>query len=205
MTYRLPTLNGLRAFEASARHLSFKIAASELGVTPGAVSQQVKKLEASLGIALFRRLPHGLLLTREGEAYYPEIARVFDLLTAATEAVAPDINAKKFTLGVGAQVIDLLPDRWPRHTPALDGFVRDICVTDDLALIFENKLDAILRRTNGPAGNSPGNPVGGLSAKIIPYQCEEDGSGHVQYICRNGLINCRQSKAILEELERCLG
>ncbi|MEL6197301.1 MAG: LysR family transcriptional regulator, partial [Pseudomonadota bacterium] len=50
MTYRFPSLNGLKAFEASARHLSFKAAAGELGVTPGAVSQQVKRLEASLGI-----------------------------------------------------------------------------------------------------------------------------------------------------------
>ena len=71
MTYRLPPLNTLRAFEAAARHLSFKTAANELGVTPGAISQKVKKLEASLGVPLFRRLPHGLLLTEEGEAYLP--------------------------------------------------------------------------------------------------------------------------------------
>ena len=45
MSYRLPPLNGLRAFEAAGRHLSFKAAASELSVTPGAVSQQVKHLE----------------------------------------------------------------------------------------------------------------------------------------------------------------
>ena len=51
MTYRLPSLNALRAFESAARHLSFKMAASELGVTAGAVSQQVKKLEGSLTLA----------------------------------------------------------------------------------------------------------------------------------------------------------
>src|SRR6266566_7168937 len=59
MSYRLPPLNGLRAFEASARHLSFKRAADELSVTPGAISQQVKSLEASIGVKLFRRLPRG--------------------------------------------------------------------------------------------------------------------------------------------------
>ena len=48
MTYRLPSLNTLRAFEAAARHLSFKTAANEIGVTSGAVSQQVRKLEHSL-------------------------------------------------------------------------------------------------------------------------------------------------------------
>ena len=66
MTYRLPSLNSLRAFEAAARHLSFRTAATEIGVTSGAISQQVRKLEQSLGVDLFRRLPHGLLLTREG-------------------------------------------------------------------------------------------------------------------------------------------
>ncbi len=71
MTYRLPSLNTLRAFEAAARHASFKTAADELGVTAGAVSQQVKKLESSLGVTLFRRLPHGLVLTAQAETYLP--------------------------------------------------------------------------------------------------------------------------------------
>jgi LysR family glycine cleavage system transcriptional activator len=75
MSYRLPPLNGLRAFEASARHLSFRRAADELCVTPGAVSQQVKSLEASIGVKLFRRLPRGLLLTAAGEDYLPSISR----------------------------------------------------------------------------------------------------------------------------------
>ena len=85
MTYRLPSLNTLRAFEAAGRPLSFKMAASELGVTAGAVSQQVKKLEGSLGVDLFRRLPHGLLLTAEGETYLPRISTVFEELTQADE------------------------------------------------------------------------------------------------------------------------
>ena len=72
MTYRLPSLNTLRAFEAAARHLSFRAAAHEIGVTSGAVSQQVRKLEHSLGVDLFQRLPHGLLLTLEGATYLQE-------------------------------------------------------------------------------------------------------------------------------------
>ena len=55
MSHRLPPLNGLRSFEAAARHLSFARAADELCVTPGAVSQQVKSLEAALGLKLFAR------------------------------------------------------------------------------------------------------------------------------------------------------
>ena len=85
MSYRLPPLNALRAFEASARHLSFKRAADELCVTAGAVSQQVKSLEATMGVKLFRRLPRGLLLTATGETYLPSISRAFHAISEATE------------------------------------------------------------------------------------------------------------------------
>ncbi len=61
MTYILPPLNALRAFEAAARHLSFKLAAHELHVTPAAVGQQVKALEARLGVHLFARLHKQLI------------------------------------------------------------------------------------------------------------------------------------------------
>lgn len=73
-------LNALRAFEASARHLSFTRAAIELCVTQAAVSHQVKGLEARLGAALFRRLPRGLALTDEGLALLPSVRDSFDKL-----------------------------------------------------------------------------------------------------------------------------
>ena len=65
---RLPPLNALRAFEVSARHLNFRAAADEIGVTQGAVAQQVRHLEDVLGLKLFERLPRGLALTNEGAA-----------------------------------------------------------------------------------------------------------------------------------------
>ncbi|ELZ5941549.1 LysR family transcriptional regulator, partial [Providencia stuartii] len=68
--HRLP-LNALRAFEASARHLSFTRAGLELNVTQAAVSQQVRLLEEQLGLELFVRLPRGLALTDEGLALLP--------------------------------------------------------------------------------------------------------------------------------------
>ena len=67
-------LNALRAFEASARHLSFTKAGMELRVGQAAISHQVKGLEARLGVQLFRRLPRGLALTDEGQALIPAIA-----------------------------------------------------------------------------------------------------------------------------------
>jgi len=75
-------LNGLRAFEAAARHLSFTKAAIELFVTPAALGHQVKALEERLGVQLFRRLPRGLALTDEGQALLPVLTEAFDRMAA---------------------------------------------------------------------------------------------------------------------------
>ncbi|WP_017903903.1 LysR family transcriptional regulator [Pseudomonas asplenii] len=76
-------LNALRAFEASARHLSFTRAAVELCVTQAAVSHQVKSLEEQLKVALFKRLPRGLMLTAEGESLLPVLCESFDRIALA--------------------------------------------------------------------------------------------------------------------------
>lgn len=86
MTHRLPPLNSLRAFEAAARHLSFKEAADELAVTPTAVSHQIKVLEEFVGLPLFRRLTRALELTTEGAAMLPRVQEGFASLAAAIEA-----------------------------------------------------------------------------------------------------------------------
>ncbi|ELI5858962.1 TPA: LysR family transcriptional regulator AmpR, partial [Pseudomonas aeruginosa] len=78
-------LNALRAFEASARHLSFTRAAIELCVTQAAVSHQVKSLEERLGVALFKRLPRGLMLTHEGESLLPVLCDSFDRIAGLLE------------------------------------------------------------------------------------------------------------------------
>ena len=84
---RFPPLNALRAFEAAARHLSFKNAAKELHVTPGAVSHQVKLLESHLGVQLFRRLTRALELTAEAQAMLPKVREGLESLHAAVERV----------------------------------------------------------------------------------------------------------------------
>jgi LysR family transcriptional regulator of beta-lactamase len=81
-------LNALRAFEASARHLSFTRAAIELCVTQAAVSHQIKALETRLGVQLFRRLPRGLALTDEGLALQPALAESFDRIAELVEGIA---------------------------------------------------------------------------------------------------------------------
>ncbi|MGX1789784.1 LysR substrate-binding domain-containing protein [Bosea sp. NPDC055332] len=78
-------LNALRAFEASARHLSFTRAAIELCVTQAAISHQVKGLEERIGVELFRRLPRGLALTDEGRGLLPTLRESFDRIAGLLE------------------------------------------------------------------------------------------------------------------------
>ncbi|CAN0628012.1 Glycine cleavage system transcriptional activator [Burkholderia multivorans] len=85
---RLPPLNALRAFEVSARHLNFRVAADEIGVTQGAVAQQVRHLEDTLGVRLFERVPRGLALTLDGAAYFSDVRRALDAIADATDRLA---------------------------------------------------------------------------------------------------------------------
>src|SRR3954464_4690501 len=81
---RLPPMNALRAFEATARHLSMKEAAVELAVTPGAVSQLVRGLEERLGTRLFLRANRSITLTEAGQAYFVPIRHAFRQIGEAT-------------------------------------------------------------------------------------------------------------------------
>ncbi|EJN20362.1 transcriptional regulator [Pseudomonas sp. GM79] len=83
----LPPLNWLRAFEVSARCLNFTHAAEELFLTQGAVSQQIRQLENHLGVALFKRLPRGLGLTEEGQAYLPVVQDAITRLAVGTNEI----------------------------------------------------------------------------------------------------------------------
>jgi LysR family transcriptional regulator, glycine cleavage system transcriptional activator len=85
MARRLPPLNGLKAFEAAARSESFTRAAEELNVTPGAVSHQVKSLEDTLGLKLFRRERQRLFLTDAGRNYLAVIRDALDRIAVGTE------------------------------------------------------------------------------------------------------------------------
>ena len=85
MKRSLPPLNGLRAFEAAARHMSFTDAADELSVTQAAISHQVRGLEQRLGLKLFVRRNRSLLLSEAGQAYLPAVRAAFDQLNEATE------------------------------------------------------------------------------------------------------------------------
>ncbi|WP_047288004.1 transcriptional regulator GcvA [Pseudomonas protegens] len=104
-------LNALRAFEASARHLSFTRAAIELCVTQAAVSHQVKSLEGQLNVTLFKRLPRGLMLTSEGETLLPVLRECFDRIAQTLGRFEGGHYREVLTVGaVGTFAVDwLLP------------------------------------------------------------------------------------------------
>jgi LysR family glycine cleavage system transcriptional activator len=103
---RLPPLNAVRAFEAAARHGSFVKAAEELHVTAGAISQQVKALEAWLGRPLFRRLQRGVALNEAGTAYLEKVGGVLDDLAAASQEIAQRTQILRIT------ALPALAERW---------------------------------------------------------------------------------------------
>lgn len=84
---RIPPLSALRAFEAAARHLSFKAAAEELFVTPSSVSHQIKALEEMLGVSLFIRFNREVALTRDGVSYAEAVSTALADLQHATDAI----------------------------------------------------------------------------------------------------------------------
>jgi len=87
---KLPPLRALHAFEAAARHHSFAAAANELGVTPTAISHQIRQLEESCGVKLFQRRPRPLLLTSAGARLYPALRNGFDALATAMALLAEE-------------------------------------------------------------------------------------------------------------------
>ncbi|UDL89306.1 transcriptional regulator GcvA [Mesorhizobium sp. PAMC28654] len=149
--HRLPPLNALRAFEASARHLNFRIAAEELSVTQGAVAQHIRGLEADLGVKLFERLPRGLALTDEGRAYMPNIRRAFDLISEATLLLRPE--PARLTISVTPS----FATKW--LIPKLPDFVADnplvdlrIMASESLSSFQADGVDIAVRQGRPPFG-----------------------------------------------------
>ena len=98
MVGKIPSLNGLKAFEAAARHMSFTKAAEELSVTQTAVSHQIRRLEGELGVRLFLRLKDGLALTPEGHVYFPGVRSAFQELRYCTDTLLESRNNSVLTI-----------------------------------------------------------------------------------------------------------
>ncbi|MET3613293.1 LysR family glycine cleavage system transcriptional activator [Rhizobium aquaticum] len=150
MSPPLPPLVSLRAFEAAARHMSMSRAAEELCVTPGAVSLQIKELEATLGLRLFIRKPRALELTSEGQAYFASLKVAFRMLREATEALQKTACARVITLSCTSTMAVqwLVPKlaRFEAENPGLD--VR-ISISHRLVDFSRDAVDLAIRHGLG--------------------------------------------------------
>ena len=188
MTYILPPLNALRAFEAAARHLSFKLAAHELHVTPAAVGQQVKALEARLGVRLFERLHRQLILTAAGQAYLPEISDGFRRIADATAQLKP-VGAVMLQLGVHGS-FDLRRLALEEFCTAHVEIGLRVLQPAGLHELVEGKVDVLIARS---LGHHPG------------YRCDrvEEGSGLGDWlIAPAGTADCPEITSFRDWLRR---
>src|SRR5918998_1236389 len=150
MTRRFPGLGPLRTLEAAARHLSFTKAADELGVTPGAVSVQVRAIEDALGARLFWRTSRTVRLTGAGETMLRAAREALDVVARAVEQVGPAGGRRVLTVSVGMSFAAkwLVPrlDRFRRLHPGVD--VR-LDVTERLADFAREEVDVAIRFGSG--------------------------------------------------------
>ncbi|KQM48036.1 MAG: LysR family transcriptional regulator [Sphingomonas sp.] len=144
-------LNGLRVLDAAARHLSFTRAADELAVTPAAVGQQIRALEDTLGVVLFRRTTRGLELTPEAEAGLGALRGGFLQFEEAVRAMQAGQSSKSLTIAAPRD----LTEKWlmPRlaQIAEADPELRFVLITADENVDFtEANLDLAIRWGDGP-------------------------------------------------------
>ena len=150
MVARLPSLNGLRAFEAAARHLSFTNAAQELNVTQTAISHQIRRLEEELGLRLFERKNRSLVLTPKAAEYLPGIRAAFQDLRFATDRLLRKDDDKVLTISLMTSLATkwLLPrlSSFQEQHPDID--VR-ITTSSELVDFRRGDVDAAIRYGRG--------------------------------------------------------
>ncbi|MFA7439490.1 MAG: LysR family transcriptional regulator [Sphingomonadaceae bacterium] len=155
MRRSLLPLNALRVFDAAARSLSFTRAADELAVTPAAVGQQIRALEETLGVILFRRTARGLELTPEADSALPALRAGFQSLEETVEALQAGQTSLRMTIAVARPALRhwLAPrlDRWLDTHPLAS--VR-LLPLDQPVDFREANLDLAL--TWGPAPDAEG-------------------------------------------------
>ena len=156
---RLPPLNALKAFEASGRHLNFRLAAEEIGVTQGAVAQQVRGLEATLGVKLFERLPRGLALTEEGRSYLAPLRRAFAIIAEATEDLRPQPAVLTISVTPSFATRWLVP-RLGQFTDANPDLRVKVDAAQRLANFRDDGIDIAVRQGTPPFGP-------GLAAELL--------------------------------------
>lgn len=150
---QIPPVNAIRAFEAASRHMQFQAAAEELGVTPAALSYQIRQLEEQLGVKLFNRLNRAVELTREGRMISPGTISAFETLEETFALLHPKEDDINLVISTGPA----FSAKW--LAPRLHGFLEaypeiNFRLSPDLARtdFAKEDIDAVIRF--GP-GNYP--------------------------------------------------
>lgn len=148
--YDLPSLNALAAFEAAARHLSLTRAATELNVTPGAVSKQVKALEDQIGRPLFLRLHRALELTPQGHAVYHSLKDAFERVSNTIKQVGLSGSPRSVSIGTTMAFAQLwLMPRLGGFWTAHQDIVLDHIISDRAHEANRSGLDLRVRYGDG--------------------------------------------------------
>jgi len=157
---RLPPLHALRAFEATARHLSVKKAAEELAVTPTAISHHIRALEDSLGVKLFERRARSIELTAYGRELYPTLREGFDKLADAVGRV----KKRKVRTVVTLSATVAFTARW--LAPRVPAFHRDnpdvdlrLHASDEVVDLRSGVADAAIRYGRGEYEGCEAEPL----------------------------------------------
>ena len=169
MLRKLPPLTALRAFEAAARHLSLTKAAEELGVTPAAISHQVRQLEDQLGVELFRRLTRAVSLTEAGRVLLPLLTDGFDRLAEAVAVLRSMQQSCVLTVSVAPS----FASKW--LLPRLEGFAAahpeiDVRISASMALV-DFRSDQVDLAIRFGSGRYPGLKVDKLFSESVTPMC----------------------------------
>lgn len=170
----LPPLNALRAFEAAARLGGFAAAASELNVTPGAIAQQVRKLEEWLGAPVFRRTAHGVVLPDHGRRVAAQIARCLDELGGSVRALKAAAGPRPVHLAASPAIAQLwLRPRLAALTEALQGAAISVTALETAPDLDREMFDAALFFVE--AGEAlAGRGLVAIEADVITPVCAPD-------------------------------
>jgi len=177
MTYRLPPLNALRAFEAASRHMSFQKAAGELHVTPAALSYQIRQLEEHLGRKLFKRLNRAVELTPDGTLLSGGVRDGFERLNQAVTALNQRRSGNVLVISAGpAFTAKWLTPRLYRFIAAYPDIDARIAASIRLADLQRDDVDVVVRYGRGTYPDC-------VSTKLLDE--------YVTPLCAPGLLNGR--------------
>ncbi|GEQ97561.1 LysR family transcriptional regulator [Iodidimonas gelatinilytica] len=193
-------LNALRAFEAAARHLSFKKAADELSVTPAAVSQQIRTLEDYLGIQLFRRTSRALILTERAQESLEALRQGFDLIEDACSVLQSPADDNVLSLSVSPSFAAkwLIP-RLQRYYEDNANVVVKIAATNELTDFSREDTDLAIRYG---AGHYPGLFVEELMREEVFPVCSPallEGDTPVRTPCDMGHVTLIHDDSSLDD------